>query len=523
MRFLARAVALLALFCGAPSPLSAAVLLPGNILVSGRDQIVLIDPGRREPQVVSSPTVGSGVPYPTPTFEDFDLGIDGLLYAVDHGLESERVFRIDPATGDREVISSNTIGQGMRLFGVSAIEVARDGTIYVADTDTESQGAIIRIYSVDPATGDRALRVEARILLHLFSLSDLDELPDGRLAAAAMVGSTLGGNSIWIADPVRGTLVRSSQLFDGPAYSIAVPSSADRAFVVTNRFGVASRILVLPFNGGPAQIVADCERPGPPFSLRPFGLAMDPDGFLVVSASFTEEFCTAPGLRKLAGQVYRFDPATRARTLLYESEPVFNSASFTKVIIVPEDFPFDDADADSVADVLDNCASVINPGQADLDGDGIGDACNDAQDTDGDEIADLLDLCPGDPDPLQLDQDQDGVGDACDPFAADPNNAAAALEIELAQAQEDLAMCLAALPIDSDDDGRVDPDDLCPGTMSGEEVDGDGCSLQQFCARFDLDRRFRGIGHCMHADWRNDEPLGPQDCRVRSGHCAPRW
>jgi hypothetical protein len=39
-----------------------------------------------------------------------------------------------------------------------------------------------------------------------------------------------------------------------------------------------------------------------------------------------------------------------------------------------------DADADGVADSLDNCASVANPGQDDLDADGLGDFCDDILD-----------------------------------------------------------------------------------------------------------------------------------------------
>jgi hypothetical protein len=45
-----------------------------------------------------------------------------------------------------------------------------------------------------------------------------------------------------------------------------------------------------------------------------------------------------------------------------------------------------------VTDTLDNCPEVPNPGQADLDGDGAGDACD--ADRDGDEVADAEDLCP---------------------------------------------------------------------------------------------------------------------------------
>lgn len=72
-----------------------------------------------------------------------------------------------------------------------------------------------------------------------------------------------------------------------------------------------------------------------------------------------------------------------------------------------------DIDDDGIADDEDNCPLTSNADQADIDNDGVGDACDD--DLDGDGVANGADNCPTVPNSGQADYDGDGSGDACDP------------------------------------------------------------------------------------------------------------
>jgi hypothetical protein len=92
-----------------------------------------------------------------------------------------------------------------------------------------------------------------------------------------------------------------------------------------------------------------------------------------------------------------------------------------------------DDDGDGVPDTVDNCPVISNADQGDIDGDGVGDVCDQVSptvDRDIDGVPNSRDNCPDVFNPDQANHDDDPLGDLCD--------------------------------ADDDNDGLLDPADFCP-------------------------------------------------------------
>lgn len=180
-----------------------------------------------------------------------------------------------------------------------------------------------------------------------------------------------------------------------------------------------------------------------------------------------------------------------------------------------------DGDGDGFNDSVDNCISVANPDQLDIDEDGIGDACD--LDNDNDGIENQHDNCPLIANFGQEDADTDSIGDVCDsdddndlidddidncPLAFNPNQENSdgvgfgdvcnsefdtdgddwensidncPLVPNASQVDFDLDGLGDACDLDADNDGVPNQSDNCPNTMVANVVGADGCSIQQSC------------------------------------------
>ncbi|MBW1684208.1 MAG: thrombospondin type 3 repeat-containing protein [Deltaproteobacteria bacterium] len=165
----------------------------------------------------------------------------------------------------------------------------------------------------------------------------------------------------------------------------------------------------------------------------------------------------------------------------------------------------DDPDGDGWPDDEDNCPNTANADQADDDTDGIGNAC---EDLDGDGVPLPEDNCPTVPNPGDLpgdpqpDTDGDGVGDACNSADdTDDDEWADALDNcpeNSNPGQEDIngdGIGDACQPCNSDADGWPDDEDNCREVENSDQVD------------TNLD----GIGNRCDADYDNNGLVGLSD------------
>jgi hypothetical protein len=187
---------------------------------------------------------------------------------------------------------------------------------------------------------------------------------------------------------------------------------------------------------------------------------------------------------------------------------LLNDDTLQAVSLVVEE----DLDGDGQVDVQDNCPEVANPDQADIDGDGIGDACDpDQMDTDDDGVFNSADNCPEVANPNQEDTDEDFVGDACDPDQMDTDNDGVVdaqdncplvANPEQEDANEDgIGDACDPAMVDTDLDGVPDVEDNCPMVANEDQADTDGDGVGDACQEEPVEEPTEEL--CM----RDDHPV----------------
>jgi hypothetical protein len=217
-----------------------------------------------------------------------------------------------------------------------------------------------------------------------------------------------------------------------------------------------------------------------------------------------------------------------------EGGPTYNEVANTSTEIGLPFVPWPGADADGSED---NCPRWRNPDQADWDGDGYGDRCDDS---DGDGLLDDADNCRVTVNEAQLDTDDDGAGDACDPDddddgLLDGEDLCPLVRSRPAdgqpQADTDADGAGDQCDLDIDDDTVANTDDNCPydaneaqGDVNGDgrgdacdvDADGDGrANADDNCWLVpnpgQVDTEGDGLGDACDPDWDNDTVLNDGD------------
>ncbi len=112
-----------------------------------REALFRVDPQTGDRVILSDDRTGTGLEFGSPHGVAIESG--GSLLVTDSSKDA--VLRADPMTGDRTVVSRRGVGEGEEFVSPRGIEVAPDGRLLLVDQVVEA------LFEIDPVTGDRTI------------------------------------------------------------------------------------------------------------------------------------------------------------------------------------------------------------------------------------------------------------------------------------------------------------------------------------------------------------------------------
>jgi len=263
---------------------------------------------------------------------------------------SDAIYRIDPSTGDRLVVSSDTWGAGAPFVQTQGVTVDAGGDIIVAD---QSAHAIVR---VDPITGDRTV-------LSSSSVGSGPSIQSPREVIADFSGDllvlALGTPAILRVDPSTGdrTTVSSASVGSGPPLQgvLRMVEEVSGDLLVTD--GAPQHVLrVDPSTGDRSVVSSTAVGVGTNLQL-PTGIGVDAAGDIWV-------------VDRTAEKLFRIDPVSGDRTVVsgfgVGSGPLFDA---------PQDLAIEASGAILVVDSVADSVIRVDPAtgdRTDLSSDSVG-------------------------------------------------------------------------------------------------------------------------------------------------------
>jgi streptogramin lyase len=155
------------------------------------------------------------------------LDASGNIVVMQGGSTFPAVFSVDPATGNRTVVSSSSVGSGPNFTDLGAIDLDSSGNILVSNVTAGSDDGI---WSVDPATGNRTILSNSGNGSGTNFIVPLGFALD---ASGNILIADSGVDALFSVDPATGnrTIISSSSVGSGPnfgdPYGVALEASGN--------------------------------------------------------------------------------------------------------------------------------------------------------------------------------------------------------------------------------------------------------------------------------------------------------